>query len=258
MMSLLMRRDILTEDESRFYCAQTMMAVESIHKCAHIRTQSIPRPIHVPTRPKLGLYYSDLKTSLASTALGRSCLRVHPQVRSLFLWAYSNKLYPHPTMPYPRSIHALSTPYHALLLYIFVSEAVESIHTRTLFQAFFRLPHSNLIHALSAPWHALSTPYARLGTPCARPSTLHYSERGLGVDQQERAPANGILPPFSPYRTHAHSIHTPFLSHTIHTPFTLHALSIHTPCTPCPFTPRPYPIHAPVFRVKRSSASTST
>jgi hypothetical protein len=32
MMSLLMRRDILTEDEARFYCAQTTMAVESIHR----------------------------------------------------------------------------------------------------------------------------------------------------------------------------------------------------------------------------------
>ncbi len=32
MMTLLMRRDTLTEDETRFYIAQTIVALETIHK----------------------------------------------------------------------------------------------------------------------------------------------------------------------------------------------------------------------------------
>lgn len=32
MMTLLMRKDILREDETRFYVAQTILAIESIHK----------------------------------------------------------------------------------------------------------------------------------------------------------------------------------------------------------------------------------
>ena len=31
-MSLLMRKDVLTEDESRFYVGETILAIESIHK----------------------------------------------------------------------------------------------------------------------------------------------------------------------------------------------------------------------------------
>lgn len=36
MMTLLMRKDILTEDESKFYVAETILAIESIHKRIYI------------------------------------------------------------------------------------------------------------------------------------------------------------------------------------------------------------------------------
>lgn len=36
MMTLLMRKDTLTEDEARFYVAQTVLAIESIHKANYI------------------------------------------------------------------------------------------------------------------------------------------------------------------------------------------------------------------------------
>ena len=37
LMTLLMARDILTEDESRFYAAELVLAIESVHKlnCIH-------------------------------------------------------------------------------------------------------------------------------------------------------------------------------------------------------------------------------
>lgn len=36
MMTLLMRKDTLTEDEARFYVAETVLAIESIHKLNYI------------------------------------------------------------------------------------------------------------------------------------------------------------------------------------------------------------------------------
>ena len=36
MMTLLMRKDTLTEDEARFYVAETVLAIESIHKHHYI------------------------------------------------------------------------------------------------------------------------------------------------------------------------------------------------------------------------------
>lgn len=36
MMTLLMRKDILTEDEARFYVGETVLAIESIHKHNYI------------------------------------------------------------------------------------------------------------------------------------------------------------------------------------------------------------------------------
>ena len=36
MMTLLMRKDTLSEDEARFYVAQTVLAIESIHKANYI------------------------------------------------------------------------------------------------------------------------------------------------------------------------------------------------------------------------------
>ncbi|GMI66432.1 nuclear Dbf2-related 5 [Hibiscus trionum] len=42
MMTLLMRKDILTEDESRFYVAETVLAIESIHKHNYIHRDIKP------------------------------------------------------------------------------------------------------------------------------------------------------------------------------------------------------------------------
>jgi len=36
MMTLLMRKDTLTEDEARFYVGETVLAIESIHKHNYI------------------------------------------------------------------------------------------------------------------------------------------------------------------------------------------------------------------------------
>ena len=36
LMSLLMKRDILTEEETRFYIAQTVLAIDSLHKLSYI------------------------------------------------------------------------------------------------------------------------------------------------------------------------------------------------------------------------------
>ena len=41
MMTLLMRKDTLTEDEARFYVGQTILAIESIHKHNYIHRFSI-------------------------------------------------------------------------------------------------------------------------------------------------------------------------------------------------------------------------
>lgn len=42
MMTLLMRKDILTEDEARFYVAETVLAIESIHKHNYIHRLVLP------------------------------------------------------------------------------------------------------------------------------------------------------------------------------------------------------------------------
>jgi serine/threonine kinase 38 len=48
MMTLLMRKDTLTEDESRFYIAQTVLAIESIHKHNYIHRYHTCFPVFSP------------------------------------------------------------------------------------------------------------------------------------------------------------------------------------------------------------------
>ncbi len=42
LMTLLMRKDILTEEESRFYIAETIMAIESVHALNYIHRDLKP------------------------------------------------------------------------------------------------------------------------------------------------------------------------------------------------------------------------
>ena len=55
MMTLLMRKDTLTEDEARFYIAETVLAIESIHKHNYIHRYhtSVPFP---PPKKAWGSY----------------------------------------------------------------------------------------------------------------------------------------------------------------------------------------------------------
>lgn len=41
MMTLLMRKDTLTDDEARFYVAETVLAIESIHKHNYVHRYAI-------------------------------------------------------------------------------------------------------------------------------------------------------------------------------------------------------------------------
>jgi serine/threonine kinase 38 len=42
LMTLLMRKDILSEDESRFYIAESIMAIETVHKLNYIHRDLKP------------------------------------------------------------------------------------------------------------------------------------------------------------------------------------------------------------------------
>ena len=46
MMTLLMRKDTLTEDEARFYIGETVLAIESIHKHNYIHRSAKSRRTH--------------------------------------------------------------------------------------------------------------------------------------------------------------------------------------------------------------------
>ena len=55
MMTLLMRKDILSEDESRFYIAQTVLAVESVHKLNYIHRDLKPDNLLIDERGHIKL-----------------------------------------------------------------------------------------------------------------------------------------------------------------------------------------------------------
>lgn len=42
LMTLLMRKDVLTEDESRFYIAETILAIETVHRVNYIHRDLKP------------------------------------------------------------------------------------------------------------------------------------------------------------------------------------------------------------------------
>jgi len=42
LMTLLMRKDVLTEDESRHYIAETVLAIESVHRVNYIHRDLKP------------------------------------------------------------------------------------------------------------------------------------------------------------------------------------------------------------------------
>jgi serine/threonine kinase 38 len=79
LMTLLMRKDILTEEESRFYIAETILSIESVHKVNYIHRDLKPDNIlidrdgHAEIRPtrmteintkELSFNFNQLKSAL--------------------------------------------------------------------------------------------------------------------------------------------------------------------------------------------------
>ena len=55
LMTLLMRKDVLSEEESRFYIAETILAIETVHKVNYIHRDLKPDNILGVTNPVTGL-----------------------------------------------------------------------------------------------------------------------------------------------------------------------------------------------------------
>lgn len=69
LMSLLMRRDILTEEETRFYIAQTVLAIDSLHKLSYIHRDIKPDNLLIDSEGHIKLTDFGLVKSLAQTRL---------------------------------------------------------------------------------------------------------------------------------------------------------------------------------------------
>lgn len=69
MMSLLMKRDVLTLDEARFYAAQTVLAIESLHKLSYIHRDIKPDNLLIDGEGHIKLTDFGLVKSLAQTRL---------------------------------------------------------------------------------------------------------------------------------------------------------------------------------------------
>jgi len=69
LMSLLIRRDILTEDETRFYIAQTVLAIDSLHKLSYIHRDIKPDNLLIDSEGHIKLTDFGLVKSLAQTRL---------------------------------------------------------------------------------------------------------------------------------------------------------------------------------------------
>jgi serine/threonine kinase 38 len=69
MMSLLMKRDVLTEEETRFYAAQTILAIESLHTRGYIHRDLKPDNLLLDLEGHIKLSDFGLVKSLAQTKL---------------------------------------------------------------------------------------------------------------------------------------------------------------------------------------------
>jgi len=69
LMALLMKRDVLTEDETRFYIAQTVLAIESLHKLSYIHRDIKPDNLLIDSDGHIKLTDFGLVKSLAQTRL---------------------------------------------------------------------------------------------------------------------------------------------------------------------------------------------
>merc|ERR1719263_868858 len=69
LMSLLMKRDILTEPETRFYVAQAILAIESLHNLSYIHRDIKPDNLLIDSEGHIKLTDFGLVKSLAQTRL---------------------------------------------------------------------------------------------------------------------------------------------------------------------------------------------
>ena len=89
MMTLLMREDTLSENVARFYIAQSVLAIESIHKHNYIhRLKLIDFVLHIVLDGRLCLFYWYLLHTRCLTCLTSSKFAVFPETSNptTFYW----------------------------------------------------------------------------------------------------------------------------------------------------------------------------